>query len=84
MASRQLVGRAARAVGTIAVGGMFLLIAACAETEEAPEETTPTTTTTTPPPVQPTENFPDFGPTLQPTGPNSFKPTYRAPRDPGF
>ncbi|MBU9764940.1 hypothetical protein FR943_13950 [Mycobacterium sp. TNTM28] len=86
MAPKRLARRVALTAGAAAFVGMVSLTAACGETTQPPEEstTTTTTTTTTTPPVKPTENFPDFGPTMDTTGPNSFEPTDRAPRDPGF
>lgn len=84
MASRALVRRGAWAVGAMAVVAMMSLSTACSDSGQSPEQTTTPTTTSTTPPVQPTENVPDFGPTLDPSEPNSFGPTDPAPRDPGF
>lgn len=84
MASKRLAYRVFWTVGASAIVAMLSLTAGCSDTAETPEQTTTTTTTTTAPPVEPTENVPDYGPTLDPSGPNSFGPTDPAPRDPGF
>ncbi len=78
---RSVLGRRLAAVaGGSAITAMVVLTASCAKEEEKAPETSTTTTTTTTTPVAPTPT--EKAPRIDPTGPNPFSPTVRAPGAP--
>lgn len=79
MKSTDVSRRIALALSVIAVITVGASAAGCADTKEKPSETTAPTQSSGSPTPSPTNKA---GPTINPTGPNSFTPSVLAPPAP--